>query len=177
MHTEAYHYVLQKLRKIPQPSGVVEFGGRDLNGSVRGLYKTKNYVSIDLEAGPGVDIVADAEKFEWDNRWVVDHVISVETFEHAPNWKQLVARGYELLEDGGYMIITCATDPREPHSTHDGVPIAIRALEADEQYRNVPLEEMETCLREVGFEVLEINTLERGDLRSFSRKPVVNGVH
>jgi len=173
VHNEAYHYVLQKLRKLPQPKGVVEFGGRDLNGSVKRLYKTPNYVSIDLYEGPGVDIVADAENFEWDGRWPVDHVVSVETFEHAPNWKQLVARGYELLENGGYMIITCATDPREPHSTHDGVPVSIRKLGDDETYRNVPKEEMDACLHEVGFEVLEINTLERGDLRSLSRKPMV----
>ena len=168
MHTEAYNYVKDTLRNMPPRHRVIEFGGRFINGSIRGLFDGTEYVSVDLYEGQGVDVVGDAEFFYSDGP--VDTVICCEVLEHAPNWRELVQHAYELLSsDGnGYFIMTCATHPRPPHSSMDGYPLDGAPTE---YYGNVDPEELGNVLARVGFvqAMTEIHE-DRGDLYCVSIK-------
>ena len=76
---------------------VLEIGSLDINGSVRPMFKPfqGNYVGIDMQEGPGVDIVADAAKFI--NFEAYDVVVCAEVFEHTPDWKQIIYNCYNFL--------------------------------------------------------------------------------
>jgi hypothetical protein len=80
MHSEAYNYVKQ-FAEGRQFSRVLEFGSLDINGSVRDLFNADIYLGVDLQGGPGVDIVADAMFFDHPIKF--DCVVCCEVLEHA----------------------------------------------------------------------------------------------
>jgi hypothetical protein len=137
MHPNAYKFIARVVADLPARGQVIEVGGRDINGSVRGLFGTSRYISIDLVDGPGVDIVGDILDFVPDQALAVDTVVCCEVFEHSPDWPGIVGKGFELLQEGGIMMVTCATDPRPPHSAVDGGQIR-----NGEYYANVSPEQL-----------------------------------
>lgn len=143
---------------------VLEFGSRDINGSVRPFVVSADYWGIDLAPGKGVDEVADAASYEFGES--VDLVVCCEVLEHTPALTEIVANAAHHLEDKGMFLITCATDNREPHSGHDG-----GELRRFEFYRNVPPQELVAELDRFGFMVEEIQIHEdRGDLYVMASK-------
>jgi SAM-dependent methyltransferase len=132
MHAGAYHFVEYVARCLPPRRSVVEFGGRDVNGSVRPLFRGCEYIGVDVEPGPGVDFVGDAATWKPEPSRRFDTVISTETLEHTPVADRICANAYELLERGGVFIVTAASVGRAPHSAIDG-----GALRYGEFYRNV----------------------------------------
>ena len=63
MHAEAYEWISRY--GTDKSVAVVEFGARDLNGSMRDLFPNADpYRTLDILPGPGVDIVADAGSWE-----------------------------------------------------------------------------------------------------------------
>lgn len=135
---------------------VIDAGGRDVNGSPRLLFPGSTYLVIDLEEGPGVDVVGDAR--HWRPDAPVDLVLSVEVLEHAPEPAALLRAAWECLVPGGRIIVTCATDPRAPHSGHDGGP-----LQRDEWYANIAPEDLKGWLADWDDAEMEVHT-DRGDL-------------
>lgn len=87
---------------------VIELGSRDVNGSVRQVveqWQPACYIGVDLEDGPGVDLVADvAAGFE---PWLTfDVVISTETLEHVEDWRAFVNVLKGLAAPGGLIFVT-----------------------------------------------------------------------
>lgn len=145
-------------RFMPPPGTVLDQGGRDVNGSPRLLFPGSAYLVIDLEDGPGVDVVADAR--HWRPDAPVDLVLSLEVLEHAPGPASLLRASQACLVPGGRLVVTCATDPRVPHSGHDGGP-----LRQGEYYANVDDVELKDWLDTIGFEDVEMELhRDRGDL-------------
>ncbi len=107
----------------------VEIGSLDINGSVRSLVDAERYVGVDLQDGPGVDVVADALDWEPDSQ--ADLVLCLEVLEHAPRWRDVVRKAASWLTPRGLMVVTCATHGRAPHSAVDG-----RLLDEDEWNNN-----------------------------------------
>lgn len=120
---------------------VVEVGSRDINGSIRSLVDAQVYVGVDLEDGPGVDVVGDC-RF-WSPPWQASLVICAETLEHAPEPREVVDACISYLRPGGRLVVTCAGPGREPHSGHDGGPV-----DPDEWYQNIDPADLEKWLAE-----------------------------
>jgi SAM-dependent methyltransferase len=100
-------------------------------------------VSVDLEAGPEVDVVADV--LDWEPPWKADLVVTCEVLEHAPDARGIVNRCVGFLAPGGRLLITCAGPGREPHSGHDGgVPWP------GEHYANIAANKLGRWLRQAG---------------------------
>src|SRR5512143_494683 len=137
MHEAAFHWVADNVRKLGPFQSVIEIGSLDMNGSVRPLFDGAKYVGLDQQDGPGVDWVGDAEDYEPDGK--VDCVVCCETLEHAPNWKKLVKKGMEWLDEDGVFLITCAGPSRKPHSSRDG---SIYEIEDWEHYKNISPSEL-----------------------------------
>jgi SAM-dependent methyltransferase len=165
MHVEAMEYVARTAQRfMPPPNAVLDVGGRDINGSPRLLFPGSSYLVIDLEDGPGVDVVGDAR--QWRPESPVDLVLNVEVLEHAPDAEALLQAAWECLVPGGRLIVTCATNPRAPHSGHDGgVPWP------GEYYRNVEPEELKEWLDDWKDVEMEVHT-DRGDLYACAMKPL-----
>lgn len=131
MHTAAFRAVEDFLRSVKPPQFVVEFGSRNVNGSVRPLFQRATvYVGVDVVPGQGVDVVMDAADFDHPNE--ADCVVCCEVLEHAANAKEIVVNAVDVLAPGGAVIVTCASDGRAPHSAVDGGP-----LRDGEFYENV----------------------------------------
>lgn len=134
MHPEAMDFITEQVNLGPQPEMVVEFGSRDVNGTPRHLFVpgVVTYWGVDIEDGPGVDEVANAATWVPRRTHVFDIAICAEVFEHTPHWPSIVRTAWLALRNDGLFIITCAADPREPHSAVDGWD-----LRPGEYYKNV----------------------------------------
>lgn len=136
MHSQAFA-AIEDMVSEHNCSGarVVEYGSRDVNGSVRELF-TGDYLGLDREPGPGVDVVADGA--DWDGDHSFDVAVSTEALEHTRRWRQVVDSMARAVRPGGWLFITCATEPRAPHSAVDG-----GQLQPGEDYNNVDPIDME----------------------------------
>lgn len=161
MHLHAYQWV-QDQTKGRTFGTVLEHGGLNINGSVRPLFAGASYKAIDTQDGPGVDLVADAAAYRPSKR--VDCVVSCEVLEHAPKPKALIDAAFESLKRGGLLIVTCATDPREPHSGFDGGPVR-----TGEYYKNITPTQMKRWLKPFRESHVEVH-FDRGDLYAWAVK-------
>jgi SAM-dependent methyltransferase len=95
---------LDKTNKL----SVADIGSYNVNGSNKSLfdeYSNCSYTGIDIEKGPGVDIIVDLD-YQWDNisSESFDVVCSTHCLEHVEMpWKILIAMD-RVLKPGGYMI-------------------------------------------------------------------------
>lgn len=158
MHPAAFKWVEKHAGTFGR---VVEFGSRDVNGSVRRLFTADEYLGIDLMAGPGVDVVADAADVSLAG---YDVVVCCEVLEHHPHPLDLVQKAHDALVDGGTFLMTCAGPGRSPHSAIDGGPVR-----PGEHYANVSPDDFCSWLEKAGFASCDWE-MENGDLRAVARK-------
>ena len=90
---------------------VVDVGAMNVNGSLRdeappGL----RYVGLDMEPGPGVDIVADDPDVLPFDTATVDVVISSSCFEHAEHFWQLFGEVQRVLKPGGLFYVNAPSN-------------------------------------------------------------------
>lgn len=112
-------------------SSVLEIGSLDINGGVRDLLSPEaDYLGVDLQEGPGVDLVADGAQYHHPGG--ADVVLCLEVLEHCKSWPDLIRAAWINLSRGGRFIVTCATLHRSPHSARHE-----RGIEPDEWYANI----------------------------------------
>ena len=135
MHNAAWAFVAGAVSPENVTGDVLEVGSRDVNGTVRGLFKNaSSYLGIDLFPGGGVDQVADGADCDLGRKF--DVVVCCEVLEHARRPGAVVANSLRHLRKGGKLVITCAGPTRVPHSNDGG------ALRDGEHYRNVYAEDL-----------------------------------
>jgi hypothetical protein len=158
MHAQAFDFIAHHAGTV-SPTSVLELGSLDINGGIRSLFAGANhYHGLDVVEGPGVDEVADAA--DWRPQQRFDVVVSTEVLEHAPRWPDVVCNAWAALESGGTLLLTCATDPRPPHSAVDGW-----GLRDGEWYANVGPQQLLGLLRSFDPEAWLVEVArDRGDL-------------
>jgi SAM-dependent methyltransferase len=167
MHPEARAFVAGVAPRVAA-RWVVELGALDFNGSVRDLFPSaRGYTGVDLVAGPGVDVVADAA--DWrplPHAPAPDLVVCCEVLEHTPHPEAVVRNAAAMLAPGGRLVVTAAAPHRAPHSAVDGGP-----LRPGEHYRNVAPDALVGWLTLAGcaLEAFEEHP-DRGDVYALARK-------
>lgn len=138
------------------PVRVLDIGGAKVSTEryytgphVRDLFpQAVEYVVMDINPGPTVDVVADATRI-----WTVPHdlgsfdvVVCTEVLEHVRDWVKLLVTCREMLRLHGRLILTCGGPGRVPHSsqTEGEKP-------TDEFYGNVSHPELRKALEHIGF--------------------------
>lgn len=96
---------------------VLEVGSLDINGSVRPLFQNCNYVGVDLDHGPGVDLAVQGQDLRFPGE-SFDVTISAECFEHNPYWAETFENMVRMTKPGGLVTFTCAGKGRPEHGTH-----------------------------------------------------------
>jgi hypothetical protein len=165
MHEQAMAWVAQ--HATDQPVSVLDLGGRDINGSPRGLFpNATRYTVLDVLPGPEVDIVADAAMWNPDGRrW--DVAVACELFEHTDQWPAICRTALRALRRGGRFIVTTAAPGRQPHSGVDGGP-----LHFGEYYANVDPDALRLTLEEAGFTAIEVDVQPSpSDVRAVASRP------
>lgn len=162
MHDEAREWVWQHAHT--RPGRGLDIGGRDVNGHCRDLFPAIGWTVLDIDPGPGVDIVADASTWTPDREY--DLVLSTEVFEHTASWPEICATAYRACAPGGLLVLTMAGPGRGAHSAVDGGP-----LRAGEYYGNVSPDELRTVLTAIGWTDVVVDYLHRpGDTRATARR-------
>lgn len=124
MHNAARQWIEAALAEIGPGRVVLEIGSREVNGGIRDLFVSAPiYVGIDIEPGPGVDVVADGATYSPLVR--PDRIICCEVLEHAQNAAHVVAHAWAELTHGGWLLVTAANKVRPPHSAVDGGPLRL----------------------------------------------------
>ncbi len=136
MHVSSYQHmqdVVARYLSAQQPLSVVDIGAYDVNGSYRSLFGNAgwSYVGIDLEAGPGVDIVLTSPYRLPFASGSVDVVISGQAFEHIEffwmTWLEMV----RVLKPGGMIFLIAPSrgpEHRYPQDCWRFYPDGYRAL-------------------------------------------------
>jgi hypothetical protein len=109
---------VREVATLLQPRGpLLEIGSLDVNGTLRDLIDVDaaDWTGIDLEAGPGVDVVASGHDFGDDAAYAT--VVSSECLEHDPGWELTLRNAVRVLRPGGLLLLTCATRGRHEHGT------------------------------------------------------------
>jgi len=90
---------------------VIEIGSCNVNGNLRPLlesYKPKEYIGIDVMAGPGVDIICDVKDLvKRFGEQSFDIVLSTELLEHVRDWRAAIHNIKTICRKGGIILITC----------------------------------------------------------------------
>lgn len=142
---------------------IVDIGGRDLNGNVRGFFPNATFTTVDLRPARDVDVVADACSWRPGRTW--DMVICCEVFEHVEAWRDIVNTCYAVCSPGGTVILTCAGIGRAEHSGIHATPIT-----PGEYYGNVAPGDLAEAMLAAGFEVVEC--VQRGlDVQACGTRP------
>ncbi len=158
MHPEARAYV--EARRSDETLAVLEIGGRWINGGIRDLFPNAHpYVSLDIVAGPLVDVVADAATWEPDRLY--DLIVCTEVFEHTPAWPEILRTAAAACRPGGRLVVTMAGPGRVEHGA-DGGPVL-----AGEYYANVDPEDLRRELAACGWTAVDVDYLPTpGDTRA-----------
>ncbi len=111
MHQSVIDYVKAVVTaEMIQDKSVIEVGALDVCGSAQPFVKQlgpTSYVGIDLDAGPGVDLVWNAEKLlEKFPENSVDFILTNECMEHVEDWKKIILNFKAAVKPGGYILIT-----------------------------------------------------------------------
>jgi outer membrane protein assembly factor BamD (BamD/ComL family) len=135
MHWEAFSFFdeihLSSLIETENPS-VLDIGSYDVNGCLRGLISSPNYVGLDLMAGPNVDAVASGADYTSSSKFEL--TLSCECFEHNPHYMETFENMVRLTKPGGLVVFTCATTGREEHGTARTTPYS--SIASNETYGN-----------------------------------------
>lgn len=99
---------------------VLEVGSLDINGSVRDFFTNCDYIGVDLNEGPGVDVVSLGEDLDYPDKSFTT-VISAECFEHNPKWLETFVNMHRMSDS--LVAFTCATDGRPEHGTIQTSPL------------------------------------------------------
>lgn len=160
MHDAVRRWVRRHLPE--QQRFVVEFGALDINGGILDLLDCDRYAGVDIQDGPGVDVIADAATWTPDDE--PDVVLCLEVFEHAREWPQIIANAHRVLAPGGTFIATAACLGRAPHSARRESP-----PDPDEHYENIDPADLEGELYAAGFGDIWVDVAWH-DVRCVARK-------
>lgn len=98
---------------------VLEIGSLDINGSVRDFFTECFYTGVDLQEGPGVDLVGQGQDLDFKDGFFTT-VVSAECFEHNPYWWDTFQNMTRMCN--GMVFFTCATHGRAEHGTSRTTP-------------------------------------------------------
>jgi SAM-dependent methyltransferase len=95
---------------------IVEIGSLIINGTLRSIFRSPHYLGVDLENGPGVDVISRAHELTYaDNTF--DVALSAECFEHDEHWVKSFQKMLDMTKPEGMIVFSCATDGRPEHGT------------------------------------------------------------
>lgn len=106
MHPSVMEWVADKISEHQlTEKTVLECGSRNVNGSVRPLFKASYYVGVDMEDGRDVDYVCRADSLGFDDGFF-DVVVSTEMLEHDPYFWLSLPEMARVLKPGGVLLLT-----------------------------------------------------------------------
>lgn len=155
-HPEQEHFFSVLIENFaPQFAGrVVDIGALDINGGPHRLFSAEEYVGVDLDLGPNVNVASRGELVDLPSGYF-DVSMSSECFEHNPNWRGTLHNMIRMTVSSGIVAFSCATTGRPEHGTSrsdggDAAPLAVES--GQEHYANVTAREVWRALDKAAFD-------------------------
>jgi SAM-dependent methyltransferase len=104
--------------------GVLELGSLDVNGSARGILRAPEYVGVDRVAGPGVDIVVDAEHTAFKPQ-SFGCLLCTSVLEHTPRWREILDHNLQWLRSGGILLLSWGAEGNQHHAPEPWAPVPV----------------------------------------------------
>ena len=121
MHNSAYKntkkfyhkYCVEKIEN----KKILDVGSYSSNGNVRPIFERGQYIGLDMEAGPNVDVVGVSHDIPFkENEF--DVIVSTSCFEHDDMFWVSFQEMCRVLKPGGYMYINAPSNG--PYHGHPG---------------------------------------------------------
>jgi SAM-dependent methyltransferase len=104
------HGVVRATSETFELSGpVLEVGSYQVvpgQGDLRPFFPERDYVGLDVRAGPGVDVVADVETLPYPDA-SFGTVVAMSAFEHVPRFWKGFEEASRVLRPGGALLVSC----------------------------------------------------------------------
>ena len=100
---------------------VIEIGSLDINGTVRNFFTDCEYVGVDVDEGPHVDLVCLGQEVDHANN-TYDVSCSCNCFEHNPYWVETFENMHRMTREGGLVFVSVPTTGCPEHGTHGYKP-------------------------------------------------------
>lgn len=153
MHYENHLFWERTKWKYPRyfndPSKVVEFGSRYINGTIRAYFRCADYTGVDCKGILCVDVRCLTHEFLCEPG-TVDAVASASMLEHDPHWEKSLAKMVEILKPGGILIITWGAARNAPHGEGCSPDGGFYPLKAGSVIKK--LEQLGMCIHEFQYE-------------------------
>jgi hypothetical protein len=163
VHPQAYDFIARYA--TDEVLWGLEFGSKDINGSIQPLFPNTQWYGIDIVPGPRVDLVADAAQYKHPQK--VDRVVCCEVFEHTPLWPLIVSNAFQNCAANGIVLFTAASIGRPAHSAVDG-----GRLRQGEYYENVAPDDLKAVMFSVGYIDIHVEWREDpGDVYAYGVRP------
>ena len=108
MHKSAYvnaeNFFHKYCEKDIENKKILDVGSYDVNGTMKPIFEKGNYVGLDMEKGPNVDVVGVSHKIPFTEE-EFDIVISSSCFEHDDMFWVSFTEMCRVLKPGGYMYV------------------------------------------------------------------------
>lgn len=110
MHKSAYNNAQKFYHKYCESNieskKVLDVGSWSGNGSLKPIFNKANYIGLDVQSGPNVDIVSNANEIPFESNYF-DIIISSSCFEHDEMFWLTFLEMCRVIKSGGYIYI-CA---------------------------------------------------------------------
>lgn len=135
MHESSFAHMQRLIKRLDRNASleIIDIGSYDVNGSYRTLLDAPNwtYTGVDLERGPGVDVVLEsAYRLPFASN-SVDLVVSGQAFEHVEFFWMTWLEMMRVLKPGGMVFLIAPSrgpEHRYPHDCWRFYPDGYRAL-------------------------------------------------
>ncbi len=103
----------EKYPKSFKDCNVLELGSYNVNGTARDYFEGCEYVGVDREKGPCVDIVSNAQETKFDKKF--DTLLILSVFEHDLEWQKTFKHNIQWLKKGGMCFVCFGAEGNLPH--------------------------------------------------------------
>jgi SAM-dependent methyltransferase len=121
MHTSAYLCAEDFYKKYCENDienkKILDVGSLNINGSMKPIFEKGQYVGLDMEMGPNVDVVASANNLPFENE-SFDIIISSSCFEHDDMFWDTFLEMCRVVKPGGYIYVQAPQNG--PYHGHPG---------------------------------------------------------
>ena len=100
-----YKYCVEKIEN----KKILDVGSYSVNGNVRPIFERGQYIGVDMEMGPNVDVVANANNLPFEKN-SFDIIVSISCFEHDDMFWVTFLEMCRVLNEGGYMYINAPSN-------------------------------------------------------------------
>lgn len=98
-------WVANQCKRLGASGKCIEVGSYDVNGNLRDILSHTEHIGVDMQDGPGVDVVANGNDLPFaDNEF--DVAVCVETLEHDRYFWRTISELNRVTKSGGVVILT-----------------------------------------------------------------------